>query len=48
MFAHECCHFAGATGEMVDLLAKKMIEERKIRFDRAKELATELSKEKKR
>ncbi len=35
---------AGATGELVDLVAKKMIEERKIRFDRAKELVAELSK----
>ncbi len=35
---------AGATGRLVDLVARKMIEERKIRFDRAKELVTELSK----
>ncbi len=35
---------AGATGELVDLVARKMIEERKIRFDRAKELVSELSK----
>jgi hydroxymethylglutaryl-CoA reductase len=35
---------AGATGEMVDLVAKKMVEEKKIRFDRAKELVEELSK----
>ena len=35
---------AGATGKLVDLVARKMIEERKIRFDRAKELVTELSK----
>ncbi len=38
---------AGATGELVDLVAKKMIEERKIRFDRAKELVAELSKDRK-
>jgi hydroxymethylglutaryl-CoA reductase len=38
---------AGATGELVDLVATKMIEERKIRFDRAKELVAELSKGKK-
>ncbi|HZW85248.1 MAG TPA: hydroxymethylglutaryl-CoA reductase, degradative, partial [Nitrososphaerales archaeon] len=37
---------AGATGEMVDLVAAKMIEEKKIRFDRAKELVEELSKKK--
>jgi len=37
---------AGATGELVDLVAQRMIEEKKIRFDRAKELVTELSKQK--
>ncbi len=34
---------AGASGEMVDKIAAKMIEERKVRFDRAKELIDELS-----
>lgn len=29
---------AGATGELIDLVAEKMVEERKIRMDRAKEL----------
>jgi hydroxymethylglutaryl-CoA reductase len=29
---------AGATGEIIDLVAEKMVEERKIRMDRAKEL----------
>ena len=38
---------AGAGGALVDLVAKKMIEEKKIRFDRAKELVAEHSKEKK-
>jgi len=38
---------AGASGALVDLIAKKMIEEKKIRFDRAKELVAELLKEKK-
>jgi hydroxymethylglutaryl-CoA reductase len=38
---------AGATGGLVDLVALRMIEEKKIRFDRAKELVLELSKEKK-
>ncbi len=37
---------AGATGELVDLVARRMIEEKKIRFDRAKELVAELSREK--
>ncbi|MDA4119359.1 MAG: 3-hydroxy-3-methylglutaryl-CoA reductase, partial [Thaumarchaeota archaeon] len=38
---------AGAEGELIDLVAQKMIAEKKIRFDRAKELVLELSKEKK-
>jgi hydroxymethylglutaryl-CoA reductase len=29
---------AGATGELIDLVAEKMVQERKIRMDRAKEL----------
>ena len=36
---------AGATGELIDLVAKRMVEEKKIRFDRAKELVAELSKQ---
>ena len=38
---------AGATGELIDLVAQRMVDERKIRFDRAKELVEELSKGKK-
>jgi hydroxymethylglutaryl-CoA reductase len=38
---------AGATGTLIDLVANKMIEEKKIRFDRAKELVAELSRGKK-
>jgi len=38
---------AGATGVLVDLVAMRMVEEKKIRFDRAKELVAELSKERK-
>lgn len=34
---------AGATGNLVDIVAQKMVEERKIRFDRAQELVRELS-----
>ena len=34
---------AGATGELVDLVAQKMVDEKKIRFDRAQELIKELS-----
>ncbi|MDG6900822.1 MAG: hydroxymethylglutaryl-CoA reductase, degradative [Nitrososphaerota archaeon] len=37
---------AGAKGELVDVVATKMIEEKRIRFDRAKELVEELSKKK--
>jgi hydroxymethylglutaryl-CoA reductase len=37
---------AGATGKLIDIVAAKMVEERKIRFDRAKELIEELTKEK--
>jgi len=35
---------AGATGKIIDLVANKMVEEKKIRFDRAKELVAEFSK----
>jgi hydroxymethylglutaryl-CoA reductase len=35
---------AGATGSIVDLVAAKMVEERKVRFDRAKELVEQYSK----
>jgi hydroxymethylglutaryl-CoA reductase len=35
---------AGATGDLIELVAKRMIEERKIRADRAVELVKELSK----
>ena len=33
---------AGATGKMVDIVAEKMVEEKKVRFDRAKELVEQL------
>jgi hydroxymethylglutaryl-CoA reductase len=33
---------AGASGELIDLVAQRMVEERKIRFDRAQELIKEL------
>jgi hydroxymethylglutaryl-CoA reductase len=35
---------AGATGSLVDVVAGKMVEERKVRFDRAKELVEQYSK----
>ena len=37
---------AGATGRMIEVVAGRMVEERKVRFDRAKELVEELSKKK--
>jgi len=36
---------AGATGELIDLVVEKMIEEKKIRLDRAKELVEKLAKD---
>ena len=38
LHARNIAVMAGATGELVDLIAAKMVEERKIRVDRAKEL----------
>src|SRR5580704_18289032 len=35
---------AGASRELVDLVAQRMVEEHKVRFDRAQELVKELSK----
>ena len=35
---------AGATGKLIDIVAKRMVKERKIRVDRAKELLGEFSK----
>jgi len=34
---------AGATGELINTVAERMVKERKIRMDRAKELIKELS-----
>jgi hydroxymethylglutaryl-CoA reductase len=36
---------AGATGDLIDKIAEKMIEEKRIRIDRAKELLAEYSKD---
>jgi hydroxymethylglutaryl-CoA reductase len=38
---------AGATGDLVDLIVEKMVEERKVRLDRAKELIEEFKKKEK-
>ena len=35
---------AGATGKYIDLVAQKMVQEKKVRFDRAKEILAELQK----
>jgi hydroxymethylglutaryl-CoA reductase len=32
---------AGATGDLIDLVVERMVEERKVRLDRAKELIKE-------
>ena len=44
LHAHNVASSAGATGELIDIVAAKLVEEKKIRFDRAKELVAELSK----
>ena len=38
LHARNIAVMAGATGELIDAVAIKMVEERKIRVDRAKEL----------
>jgi hydroxymethylglutaryl-CoA reductase len=42
LHARNIAVMAGASGELVDLVAERMVEERKIRMDRAKELIEEL------
>jgi hydroxymethylglutaryl-CoA reductase len=42
LHARNIAVMAGATGELIDLVAEKMVEEKKIRMDRAKELLEEL------
>lgn len=37
---------AGATGDLVDVVAQRMVEEKRIRLDRARQLVRELSKDK--
>jgi hydroxymethylglutaryl-CoA reductase len=46
LHAHNVASSAGATGELIDIIAAKLIQEKKIRFDRAKELVAELTKNK--
>lgn len=45
LHSHNIAVAAGATGRMVDLVAQKMVAERKIRMDRAKEILEELQKQ---
>lgn len=44
LHARNLAIMAGASGERVDLVAQRMVEERKIRMDRAKELIEEIGK----
>ncbi|HUH99849.1 MAG TPA: hydroxymethylglutaryl-CoA reductase, degradative [Nitrososphaerales archaeon] len=44
LHARNLASSAGATGALVETVASRMVEEKKIRFDRAKELVAELSK----
>jgi hydroxymethylglutaryl-CoA reductase len=44
LHARNIAVMAGATGGLVDLVAAKMVEERKIRMDRAKELIDQYRK----
>ncbi len=41
LHARNIAIMAGATGELIDIIAERMVEERKIRMDRAKELIEE-------
>ncbi|RJS76621.1 hydroxymethylglutaryl-CoA reductase, degradative [Candidatus Bathyarchaeota archaeon] len=42
LHARNIAVMAGATGDLIDLVAERMVQERKIRMDRAKELIKEL------
>ncbi len=44
LHARNIAIMAGATGELIDLIAEQMVKERKIRMDRAKELLEEYRK----
>ena len=44
LHARNIAAMAGARGELVDVIVRRMVEERKIRIDRAKELLNELAK----
>jgi len=44
LHARNVAIMAGASGELIDLIVEKMVEERKVRLDRAKELVEEYGK----
>ncbi|MDG6949415.1 MAG: hydroxymethylglutaryl-CoA reductase, degradative [Nitrososphaerota archaeon] len=46
LHAHNVASSAGATGDLIDIVAAKLVEEKKVRFDRAKELVEEYRKKK--
>jgi len=46
LHARNIAIMAGATGDLIDLVAERMVEERKIRLDRAKEILEEYMKQK--
>ena len=45
LHARNIAIMAGATGDLIDIIAERMVEERKIRVDRAKELLEEYTRE---
>ena len=44
LHARNIAIMAGAKGELVDLVAERMVEERKIRLDRAQEILKEITR----
>jgi len=46
LHARNIAAMAGAQGDLIDLVAEKMVAERKIRLDRARELLLDLSNSK--
>jgi len=46
LHARNIAAMAGAEGDMIDAVAAAMVEEKKVRLDRAKELVTEIGSSK--
>jgi hydroxymethylglutaryl-CoA reductase len=44
LHANNIAVIAGATGNLIDEVAKRLVEEKKVRVDRAKEILEELKK----